>query len=70
MVAARIRAAREHRGLSRTQLAFHVNKCEDSVARYEHGERIPPVGTLARIADVLDVSVAYLLGDEAEVLAS
>lgn len=60
---ARIEAIRKEKKLSRPKLAEMMNVAPNSVWRWESGEREPEVETLRKLASVLGVSVAYLMGE-------
>src|SRR5258708_31539702 len=57
----RIRALREARGLSLEQLAAAVGVTDETLRRYEIGDRKLKVHTLERIAQMLDVPAPQLL---------
>lgn len=62
-LAAFLRAERERAGLSQRQLASRVGVNHAYLARLESGEMANPSGELLqRIADVLEISSAELLG--------
>ena len=58
----RLRAARDQRGLSQTQLAERAHIPASSVSHFESGARKPSFDNLKRIATALDVTTDYLLG--------
>ena len=60
-VGARIRAAREARGMSMSELARAARLSPGAVSRIEHGEREPGSGTLAAIARALGVELGELM---------
>lgn len=65
----RLRTARERRFLSQKQLGIQAGLdpfvASTRINRYELGVHQPDVATVQRLADVLDVPVAYLFaGDE------
>lgn len=62
LVGPRLRSARERRGWSQTELAYHASLSMPEVSRFEHNVRDPRSSTLARLACVLGVSADYLLG--------
>lgn len=62
---ARIRQAREAAGLYQHQLAEAVEVGPTAVTRWETGKRIPPAVRLSRVAKTLNVTVDYLLGQDA-----
>jgi transcriptional regulator with XRE-family HTH domain len=60
-VGKRIRQIREERGWTQDQLAENVNVSRSAVAQWET-DRVGQVrGNLTRVAEVLDISVEYLL---------
>lgn len=62
--ASRLRRTREERGLSQDALARKAEVSKNTVARWEAGS-VPEAPTLVRIADLLEVSVRWLIvGDE------
>jgi transcriptional regulator with XRE-family HTH domain len=64
-IGTRIRAARRDRGLTQDELADQVGVSRSAVAQWETGRTGQVTGNLSRIADVLEVSVEYLMhGDD------
>lgn len=57
----RLKELRKSRGISQLKLAMDLNMNQNSVSRYENGEREADYATLVRFADYFDVSVDYLL---------
>lgn len=57
----RLLALLNERGLSKSDLARHLNVLPSTVSRYTHG-RVPEAETLDRIARFFGVTVDYLLG--------
>ena len=53
---------RKSRGISQLKLAIDLNMNQNSISRYENGEREADYATLILFADYFDVSVDYLLG--------
>lgn len=53
---------RESRGLSQVRLAIDLDLNQNSISRYENGEREMDYATLIRVADYFGVSLDYLLG--------
>ncbi|BFL72084.1 XRE family transcriptional regulator [Anaerococcus nagyae] len=49
---------------SQDELARKINTSRSSIAMYESNARIPTTSTLSRYADLFDVSIDYLLGNE------
>lgn len=58
----RIRKARKAKKLTQEQLGKTANVSDATINRYEKGIRQPDPEMLGMIADILDVSVDYLLG--------
>jgi len=52
---------RKHR-ISQLKLAMDLNMNQNSISRYENGEREADYATLIRFADYFEVSIDYLLG--------
>lgn len=59
---ARIRAARKERKLSSEVVAEKVDIAVESLWHIENGAKRPSLQTLCNIAEVLDVSLDYLVG--------
>ncbi len=57
----RLRALRKQRGISQLKLALDLYLNQNSVSRYESGEREADYATLIKFADYFDVSIDYLL---------
>ena len=60
----RIRAARQARGLTQTELAKLCFTSQPAVADWEAGRRTPKTDTLQRIANALRVKTSELLEEE------
>ena len=60
--AARLRTARETRGLTQQELAEKVSLHRDMIAHLEGGMRNPSADTLKLLAGGLDVTTDFLLG--------
>ncbi len=58
----RLRELRKQRKISQLKLAMELNMNQNSISRYENGEREADYKTLILIADYFDVSIDYLLG--------
>ncbi len=63
-----IAAARKKKGLSQEELAKRAGTIAVTIGRYERGEIKPSIDTAAKIAEVLDVSLDYLVGSTDVVL--
>ncbi|MCX4313557.1 MAG: helix-turn-helix transcriptional regulator [Clostridia bacterium] len=57
----RIKELRKQRNISQIKLAMDLNLNQNSISRYESGEREADYATLIAIADYFDVSLDYLL---------
>lgn len=57
----RLRELRQRKHMSQLQLALELNMNQNSVSRYETGEREADYETLMRIASYFHVSIDYLL---------
>ena len=57
----RIKELREKARVSQLKLAMDLNLNQNSISRYETGEREADYRTLVAIADYFDVSIDYLL---------
>lgn len=58
----RLKELRKGRGISQLRLATDLNTTQNTISRYETGEREPGITELIKIADYFNVSVDYLLG--------
>ncbi len=58
----RLKELRKKKRLSQLKLAMDLNMTQNTISRYETGEREPGIAELIRIADYFHVSVDYLIG--------
>lgn len=58
----RLRELRKKRNISQITLALDLSMNQNSISRYETGEREADYATLIAIADYFNVSIDYLLG--------
>ena len=58
----RLKEIRKARGISQLKLAMDLNMAQNTISRYETGEREPGITELITLADYFRVSVDYLLG--------
>ncbi|MBQ7298633.1 MAG: helix-turn-helix transcriptional regulator [Clostridia bacterium] len=58
----RLKELRKSRKISQIKLAMDLNMNQNSISRYETGEREADYATLIALADYFDVSIDYLLG--------
>lgn len=63
-IGARIKAERKKKGLTQKDLADALGIHYVNISQWENGKRKPKLETIRRIADVLDVTDANLLGFE------
>lgn len=70
MIGKRLRLARGASGLSLRRLELEIDNLvtAQAISKYERNEAMPSSGTLIALADALDVSVDYLVGDQEMVL--
>jgi DNA-binding XRE family transcriptional regulator len=60
-VGANIRRWRRERGMSQTKLAAAVGRARTALCRWESGDRLPSLATLARVAWVLECTLGDLI---------
>lgn len=58
----RLKFLRESKRISQLKLAMDLNLNQNSISRYETGQRQADYETLILFADYFDVSIDYLLG--------
>lgn len=58
----RLREIRRAKGISQLKLATDLNTSQNTISRYETGEREPGIHELIKLADYFNVSVDYLIG--------
>ena len=58
----RLKELRNKRKISQLKLAMDLNMNQNSISRYENGEREADYDTLIAFADYFGVSIDYLLG--------
>ena len=57
----RLKEIRKAKGISQLKLALDLNTNQNTISRYETGEREPGIHELIKIADYFNVSIDYLL---------
>ena len=57
----RLKEIRKAKGISQLKLAMELNTNQNTISRYETGEREPGLTELIKIADYFNVSIDYLL---------
>ena len=58
----RLKELRKSKNISQLKLALDLNMNQNSISRYETGEREADYETLIKFADYFNVSLDYLLG--------
>lgn len=66
----RLRTIRKEKGLTQAELAEKAGIAVNSIRLYEAGARLPKLDTIGRIAEVLGVKVAELMGMEGAITLS
>jgi uncharacterized protein len=62
-VAAVLREARDHAGLSQTDLGERTGIAQPNISAYESGRRTPTVRTLVALLDACDVELSWRARD-------
>lgn len=57
----RLKQLRKSKGISQLKLAMDLSMNQNTISRYETGEREADYKTLIKIADYFNVSIDYLL---------
>lgn len=57
----RLKNIRKSKGISQLKLALDLNTSQNTISRYETGQREPSINDLIKIADYFNVSIDYLL---------
>ena len=58
----RLKEIRKSKGISQLKMAMDLNTNQNTISRYETGEREPGINELIKIADYFNISVDYRLG--------
>ena len=58
----RLKFLRKQKGISQLKLAMDLNMNQNSISRYESGQRQADYSTLIMFADYFNVSIDYLIG--------
>ena len=56
-----LKKVRKEKGISQLKLAMELNMSQNTISRYETGEREPGINELVKIADYFNISIDYLL---------
>ncbi len=62
MIKLKIKELRKEKGITQLKLAMELHMAQNTVSRYESGEREPGIAELVRLADYFGVSIDYLVG--------
>ena len=62
VILVRLKELRKARRITQLKLAMDLNLTQNTVSRYETGEREPGIAELVRIADYFHISVDYQIG--------
>ena len=57
----RLKEIRKSKGISQLKLALDLNTNQNTISRYETGEREPGISELIAIADYFNISIDYIL---------
>ena len=57
----RIKELRKQKKITQLKMAMDLNTNQNTISRYESGDREPGIAELIKIADYFNVSVDYLL---------
>ena len=58
----KLKELRKAKGISQLKLAMDLNTSQNTISRYETGEREPGINELIKIADYFNISLDYLVG--------
>ena len=56
-----LKKIRKEKGISQLKLAMDLNMSQNTISRYETGDREPGINELIKIADYFNISIDYLL---------
>ena len=62
-VSGNILALRQAAGLTQAELAEKLNYSDKAVSKWEHGEALPDIGTLAEICDIFGITMDSLINE-------
>ena len=57
----RLKEIRRSKGISQLKLAMDLHTSQNTISRYETGEREPGITELIKIAEYFNISIDYLL---------
>lgn len=58
----KLKKLRKEHGISQIKLALDLNTSQNTISRYETGDREPGIAELIKLAEYFDVSIDYLVG--------
>lgn len=58
----RLKELRKQKGISQIRLSFDLDTTQNTISRYENGEREMDYAMLIKVANYFNVSIDYLLG--------
>jgi len=64
----RLKTVREEKGLKREEVAIAIGTSAAIIGRYERNERTPSIDIAKNIAEALEVSLEYLVGETSVLL--
>jgi len=64
-IGTRIVQLRKKKGWSQTDLAKHISASREAIGKYERNEAIPSITTAKKIADSFNVTLDYLVDENA-----
>lgn len=66
----RLKELRKIKGVSQSEFAKYMNVAQNTVSRWENGDRLMDTDTLIRAADYFDVTADYLLNRNSKQIAA
>ena len=57
-----LKKLRKEHGISQIKLALDLNTSQNTISRYETGDREPGIAELIKLAEYFDVSIDYQVG--------
>lgn len=64
MLSANLKSIRKSRKITQEALASKLNVTRQTISKWENGQSVPDAESLTQIAELLDISVQELLGEE------
>ena len=66
VIAKNIQKLRQEKGMTQLELAEKINYSDKTVSKWERGESLPDIVVLKTVADLLEVTLDYLVEEEHE----